>query len=63
MFAHVLQRWRKIYIGLCIGGGFRTIFEISHLRHVPPQYRHLAGLLEIFKDKLVGSPSEHGWSK
>ncbi|KAL9957793.1 hypothetical protein ACROYT_G034737 [Oculina patagonica] len=53
MFAHVLQRWRKIYFGLCIGGGYRTVFEISHLRHVPTQYRHLAGLLEIFKDKLA----------
>ena len=54
MFAHVRQRWRKIYYGLCIGGGFRTMYEIAHLRHVPMQYRNLAGLLEIFKDKLVG---------
>ncbi|PFX20709.1 Rab3 GTPase-activating protein catalytic subunit [Stylophora pistillata] len=53
MFAHVRQRWRKIYYGLCIGGGFRTVYEIAHLRHVPMQYRHLAGLLEIFKDKLA----------
>ena len=54
MFAHVRQGWRKIYYGLCIGGGFRTMYEIAHLRHVPMQYRNLAGLLEIFKDKLVG---------
>lgn len=54
MFAHVRQRWRKIYYGLCIGGGFRTMYEIAHLHHVPMQYRNLAGLLEIFKDKLVG---------
>lgn len=53
MFAHVCQRWRKIYYGLCIGGGFRTMYEIAHLRHVPMQYRNLAGLLEIFKDKLA----------
>ena len=61
MFAHVLQRWRKIYVGLCIGGGFRTVFEISHLRHGPTQCRHLAGLLEIFKDKLVGQLVNIGW--
>ena len=55
MFAHVLHQWRKIYHGLCIGGGFRTTFQISQLRRIPPQYAHLAGLLEIFKDKLVGT--------
>ncbi|XP_068752396.1 rab3 GTPase-activating protein catalytic subunit-like isoform X2 [Montipora capricornis] len=53
MFAHILQQWRRIYYGLCIGGGFRTTFQISHLRHIPSQYRHLAGLLEIFKEKLA----------
>ena len=30
------------------------MYEIAHLRHVPMQYRNLAGLLEIFKEKLVG---------
>jgi len=53
MFAHVLQQRRKVYYGLCIGGGFRTTFQISQLRRIPAQYGHLAGLLEIFKDKLA----------
>lgn len=53
IFAHVLQQWRRIYHGLCIGGGFRTTFLLSQLRHIPSQYGHLAGLLDIFKDKLV----------
>ena len=53
MFAHVLQQRRKVYYGLCIGGGFRTTFQISQLRRIPAQYGHLAGLLEIFKGKLV----------
>ncbi|CAH3157487.1 unnamed protein product, partial [Porites evermanni] len=53
MFAHVLQQWRKIYYGFCIGGGFRTAFQISQLRRIPSQFQHLAGLLEIFKDKLA----------
>ena len=26
---------------------------MSQLRHIPSQYGHLAGLLDIFKDKLV----------
>ena len=55
MFAHVLQQWRKIYYGFCIGGGFRTAFQISQLRRIPSQFQHLAGLLEIFKDKLVST--------
>ena len=55
MFAHVLQQWRKIYYGFCIGGGFRTAFQISQLRRIPTQFKHLAGLLEIFKDKLVST--------
>ncbi|KAK2560352.1 Rab3 GTPase-activating protein catalytic subunit [Acropora cervicornis] len=53
IFAHILQQWRRIYHGLCIGGGFRTTFHMSQLRHIPSQYGHLAGLLDIFKDKLV----------
>ncbi|XP_074627593.1 rab3 GTPase-activating protein catalytic subunit-like isoform X2 [Acropora palmata] len=53
IFAHILQQWRRIYHGLCIGGGFRTTFHMSQLRHIPSQYGHLAGLLDIFKDKLA----------
>ena len=29
------------------------MFQISQLRRIPSQYGHLAGLLEIFKEKLV----------
>ncbi|EDO49526.1 predicted protein, partial [Nematostella vectensis] len=53
MFIQAHQRWRRLYYGLCLGGEFRTLFEMCHLKHTPPQYAHLAGLLEVFKDKLA----------
>ncbi|XP_028409071.1 rab3 GTPase-activating protein catalytic subunit-like isoform X2 [Dendronephthya gigantea] len=46
------HKWRRLYSGLCLGGGFRTCFEMSHLRHIPTQFNHLKGLLDVFKDKL-----------
>jgi hypothetical protein len=38
-----------------LGNGFRTLFEMAHLRHTPKQFNHLKGLLDVFKDKLVCS--------
>lgn len=55
MFIHAHKRWRRLYYGICLGGEFRTSFEMSHLKSTPPQYNHLAGLLDVFKDKLVSS--------
>jgi Rab3 GTPase-activating protein catalytic subunit len=53
IFIRVQQEWRNMFIGLCEGSGLRTHFNICHLKNAPHQYRHLAGLLEIFKSKLV----------
>jgi Rab3 GTPase-activating protein catalytic subunit len=47
------QKWRRLYRGFCLGTGFRTVFEMAHLRHTPKQFNHLKGLLDVFKDKLV----------
>ena len=47
------QKWRRLYRGFCVGSGFRTVFEMAHLRHIPKQFNHLKGLLDVFKDKLV----------
>ena len=47
------QKWRRLYRGFCLGSGFRTVFEMAHLRHIPKQFNHLKGLLDVFKDKLV----------
>ncbi|XP_031567041.1 rab3 GTPase-activating protein catalytic subunit-like [Actinia tenebrosa] len=57
MFIQASQRWRRLYYGVCLGGEFRTSFEMCHLKSTPPQYDHLAGLLEVFKDKLACSAS------
>lgn len=42
-----------MYIGVCQGKRVRTSYDMVHLRHIPAQYSHLTGLLDIFKDKLV----------
>lgn len=33
----------------------QCMFEMVHLKHIPLQLGHLAGLLELFKDKMVRS--------
>ena len=53
IFIRVQHEWRNMFIGICEGSGLRTHFNICHLQYVPHQYRHLAGLLDIFKSKLV----------
>ena len=53
IFIRVQHEWRNMFVGLCEGSGLRTHFNVCHLKTVPHQYRHLAGLLEIFKSKLV----------
>ncbi|XP_039990752.1 rab3 GTPase-activating protein catalytic subunit isoform X2 [Xiphias gladius] len=52
MFVQIQQKWRRMYAGECQGLGVRTDFEMVHLRKVPRQYNHLAGLLDIFKSKI-----------
>ncbi|UJR36425.1 hypothetical protein I4U23_029148 [Adineta vaga] len=52
IFIRIQHEWRNMFIGLCEGSGLRTHFNICHLKNAPHQYRHLAGLLEIFKSKL-----------
>ena len=54
-FIQVHQRWRKLHFGVCVGGGFRTSFSMSQLHHMPSNFGHLAGMLEIFKSKLVSN--------
>ncbi|KAL2081252.1 hypothetical protein ACEWY4_023105 [Coilia grayii] len=55
VFVQIQQKWRRMYAGECQGSGVRTDFEMVHLRKVPSQYNHLAGLLDIFKSK-IGCP-------
>lgn len=53
LFVQIHHKWRRMYVGECQGPGVRTDFEMVHLRKVPGQYTHLAGLLDIFKTKIV----------
>ncbi|XP_012682028.1 rab3 GTPase-activating protein catalytic subunit isoform X2 [Clupea harengus] len=55
VFVQIQHKWRRMYSGECQGSGVRTDFEMVHLRKVPSQYNHLAGLLDIFKSK-IGCP-------
>ena len=53
VFIHVKEKWRRLYYGHCETPGFRTAFEMVHLRSIPHQFSHLAGLLDVFKSKLA----------
>ena len=53
LFLQSHSRARRLYSGLSESCGFRTVFEMVELRSTPAQYSHLAGLLDVFKAKLV----------
>ncbi|ESP04825.1 hypothetical protein LOTGIDRAFT_211630 [Lottia gigantea] len=52
VYVQIQQRWRKLYSGTAIVPGASVEFEMIHLKKTPPQYNHLAGLLDVFKSKL-----------
>lgn len=51
-FTQLQQKWRKLYTGIALVPGASVEFEMLHLRKIPSQYTHLAGLLDVFKAKL-----------
>lgn len=53
MFLQLQQLRRRLYVGLCLNRDFRVNFEMVQLNNTPSQYRHLSGLTDIFKSKLV----------
>jgi len=53
MFLQTHARGRRLYSGLAEFPGFRTSFEMVELKTAPHQYTHLAGLLDVFKTKIV----------
>jgi len=53
LFLQTHSRARRLYSGLAESCGFRTLFQMVELKSTPPQYSHLAGLLDVFKAKLV----------
>ncbi len=40
-------------MGVAEGGDSRVDYNMVHLKHTPPNYQHLSGLLDLFKAKLV----------
>ncbi|CAH1790436.1 unnamed protein product [Owenia fusiformis] len=52
LFVQVHEKWRRLYFGLSEYPGLRTNFEMVHLKHIPPAYNHLSGLIDMFKAKL-----------
>jgi len=53
LFLQTHSRARRLYSGIAESCGFRTMFQMVELRSTPAQYSHLAGLLDVFKAKLV----------
>ncbi|XP_052812233.1 rab3 GTPase-activating protein catalytic subunit-like isoform X2 [Mya arenaria] len=58
VFVQIHQKWRRLYQGTCILPGSSVEFGMVHLKRTPPQYNHLAGLLDVFKAKL-GTVVDH----
>jgi len=63
LLVQIQQKWRKVYAGECQGPGVRSDFEMVHLRKAPGQYTHLSGLLDVFKNKIVSSDLEQGYTR
>ncbi|XP_012275446.1 rab3 GTPase-activating protein catalytic subunit [Orussus abietinus] len=51
-FVQIHEPWQKFYLGISVGQGIRTHFEMVHLKKVPPHCRCLNGLLALFKQKI-----------
>jgi Rab3 GTPase-activating protein catalytic subunit len=55
MFLQTHSRARRLYTGVTEFPGFRTSFEMVELKSAPHHYTHLAGLLDVFKAKVVSA--------
>ncbi|KAG0715159.1 Rab3 GTPase-activating protein catalytic subunit [Chionoecetes opilio] len=52
IFVQVLRPNEKMFLGVGLGSGVRTDYDMVHFRQPPPQCTHLNGLLDVFKNKL-----------
>ena len=55
IFIQLHQQWRHLYVGVCLGGGILTNFDMVHLKHTPSHLTHLSGLVDMFKAKIVST--------
>lgn len=53
MFVQIQQKWRRLYLGTSVLPNAAISFDMAHLKKLPMQYNHLAGLLDVFKSELV----------
>lgn len=53
-FIQVHKQWRQMFVGVAEGpAGIRVNFDTIHLKQAPSKYMHLAGLMDMFKSKIV----------
>ena len=53
MFVQVGNVDRRMYFGTCIGNGYRTSYEMVHLKYTPHECNHVQGMINVFQEKLV----------
>lgn len=56
VFVQIREKWQNSYLGIYENDTFRTDFSSVHLRKGPHHARYLAGLLDLFRTKMM-SPS------
>ncbi|XP_037047292.1 rab3 GTPase-activating protein catalytic subunit isoform X2 [Bradysia coprophila] len=52
VFVQVMEKRRKVYLGVCESRSTRLTFDIVHLASTPPTCKYLSGLLDMFKGKI-----------
>lgn len=52
VFFQAMELRQHVYSGVCESRTHRLCFDVVHLRHVPPSYKYLTGLLDMFKSKV-----------
>jgi len=53
VFVQTQEFRKRYYLGCCSSPGVRVNYQMIHLQRIPQQYRHLSGLLDIFKEKIT----------
>lgn len=52
VFLQAMETRQNVYSGVAESRTHRLSFDVVHLRHVPPTYKYLTGLLDMFKSKV-----------
>ena len=53
VFLQIGNKRRRLHYGMCVGGGFRTSYEMIHLQYTPHECNHVQGMIDTFKAKLA----------